>query len=1014
MKRVIFIQKLAGAIAMLLLSAISLSAQNAVTVSGVITDELGPLTGVAVIQQGTSNGASTDADGRYTISVPAGAILEVSSIGYKTITVPAPQTSGQLDLVMEVDSQLLEETVVVGYGTVRKRNFTGSVASVKVSDGGVSLTAPTTAFDMLRGLTPGLTMSQSGVAGSTPSIMIRGQKSISGGSAPLIVLNGVIFKGTINDIDPASIEEMSVLKDATSLAAYGSLAANGVIMITSKKGERGKPMINFRSSVSLVTPNFHPDIMDGYEYIDRYNAVKGYAKGDTSWMSELEKANYEKGEQTDWFDYATRLGVRQNYSINVSGANDKFNYSAGASHLDNQNFIVGNRFKRETINARLNTNITNHIKFGLDFNFSTYANDGVRPSVGRMYSPWGEPYLEDGETLRKYVVGSGDRDQTNPLWSVEMGRDMEVRNNTLHLGGNLEITLPWIKGLSYKITGTYTIGQNRTRSFTHELNLVQESDGSDYSSTVTDKYLNQASGYVTNTRTDSWVLDNILSYTREFGNHWVSASLVYTRDSDKVDGMNVQGSDFADLGNTTLGFYGLNNAKVQKVTNVNYSLHNNIGYLARANYSYADKYHFNASVRRDGSSVFGRERKWGIFPAVGVAWTASNERFWQENIPWATDFKVKLSWGKNGNQSLSPYGTLSTVALGLGSGNTYYLGGLPYFSQGLATLGNPDLGWETTTSWNYGLETDLFKQRLHFEIDAYNSKTTDQIFSRDILSMGTGISKQSSTMGQVNNWGIEASLRANIVRKKDFNWSSTLQFTMNRNTLVELYGDGKDDITNNLFLGKSLGAIYGYKWIGVVQEDDVEYMQANGSIPGDPMYANLDGSEDNKIGPDDRTILGYNKEAFRMSWANTFTWKNWSLYFLFNGTFSGGEYGLAQNNFAYGCQDGSMDYLNANDHPYWTPENKSEEYLRPGFDVANGSFIALQKYGFVRLQDLNLSYNLTGKWLRKIGVQNAQLYLSGNNLFVFAPGWEFSDPEVRSSRGMQLARTYSFGINLRF
>jgi hypothetical protein len=237
---------------------------------------------------------------------------------------------------------------------------------------------------------------------------------------------------------------------------------------------------------------------------------------------------------------------------------------------------------------------------------------------------------------------------------------------------------------------------------------------------------------------------------------------------------------------------------------------------------------------------------------------------------------------------------------------------------------------------------------------------------------------------------------------------------MNRNTLVELYGDGKDDITNNLFLGKSLGAIYGYKWIGVVQEDDVEYMQANGSIPGDPMYANLDGSKDNKIGPDDRTILGYNKEAFRMSWANTFTWKNWSLYFLFNGTFSGGEYGLAQNNFAYGCQDGSMDYLNANDHPYWTPENKSEEYLRPGFDVANGSFIALQKYGFVRLQDLNLSYNLTGKWLRKIGVQNAQVYLSGNNLFVFAPGWEFSDPEVRSSRGMQLARTYSFGINLRF
>jgi TonB-linked SusC/RagA family outer membrane protein len=997
-------------------ATLTIDQQSNRRIEGVISDEFGePIIGANVVVKGTSNGTVTDLDGKFSLNVSNSDVLVITYISYITQEIPVGnQTS--FSITLEEDTQNLDEVVVVGYGTTKRRNFTGSVSILNTAEGGVANTAPNNALDMLRGLTPGLSLSQSGVAGSTPSIQIRGQKSINSSSSnPLIVLNGVIFMGTLNDIDPAIVESMSVLKDATSLAAYGSQAANGVIMIATKKGDRGKPMIDFRGSVALVTPNYKPDILDGYQYIDRYNTVKNYQPGDVSWMSDLEKTNYEKGEQRDWFDYSTRTGVRQTYSLSVSGGTDDMDYMVSGSWMDNKNFIKSNDFIRKTVSARINTHINKYIRMGTNVNFATLENDGISPSVGRLYSPWGEPYLPDG-SMRKYIV-ENTSDQLNPLWNTYNGIDQQVRNNSLTLGGEIEIRLPWIEGLSYKLTGNYTLTQNRTRRFTHETNLIQFTDGDDYSSTVTDKYLNLASGYIVNLRDPSYVYDNILTYTKDFGSHWVSATLVYTRDSQKHESINTYGEDFADLGNTTLGFYGLNNAKTQRINSIEYTLKNNVGSLGRINYSFNDTYHLNASVRRDGSSVFGADRKWGTFPAVGLAWTISNEEFFKKTIDWASNTKLKASWGENGNQSLDPYGTLSHMNVGKsgGVGNVYYFNGQPVFGQSLNTLGNPLLGWENTTSWNFGIESDFLKgRRLHVELDAYTSRTTDQIFSRQILSMGSGIPSQMATMGQIDNWGIEATITSHNIKTKDFNWNTSLMFSLNRNKLVELYGDGNDDITNQLFLGKSLGVIYSYKWAGVIQESDTQYMAANGGQPGDPMYENLDGSEDGKITPDDETILGYDKESFRMSLSNTLTYKSLSLYFLLNGTFSGGGYGKAQNNFAYGSQDGSMDYLNSNNHPWWTPENKSNKYVRPGFDVTNSDFIALQNYTFIRLQDINLSYILRNPWLKEIGIADIQLYVSGTNLFCFAPDWEFSDPEVRSSRDMQLARSYSFGVNFKF
>ena len=979
-------------------------------ITGKVADANGePLIGVGIIVRGTTTGTMTDVDGNFSLNVPADAVLEISSIGYVSQAIPVGNQT-RFDIVLEEDSEMLEETVVIGYGTVKRENFTGSVATVKVGDSPISNAPKTNPMDLLRGMTTGVQISQSGVAGANPSMQVRGQKSISGGSMPLIILDGVVFKGSLMDIDPDTIESMSVMKDATSLAAYGSQAANGAIMITSKKGQVGKPMISFKGSVALVEQNYTPELRDGYGYIELFNARNGRPLNDLSFLGPVEKANYDAGKFTDWIDYVSQTGVRQDYSLNVSGATENMNYLFGASFNDNKNFIKGNEFMRETITGRINTTITKNIKFGLNFNYAETQNDGVRPNYTAVrITPWGSPTLSDGVTMRKYVDGK-EADPINPLWNVYNGRDVVNRTTNATLGGTLDINIPWVKGLSYRLTGNYNKRLGYSYSFTHETNFVNMADGeAAYTTAAFDTHLNEANGSITNTTDLSYVIDNILSYTREFGKHYVSASLVYTRDAQRGESNGESGEDFSGLGNTSLGIYRLADAGVHNITAPTYSLHTDVGYLARVIYSFNNRYHFNASFRRDGSSVFGSEHKWGNFPAVGAAWTISDESFMAATHTWLDYLKLKVSWGKNGNQSLSPYGTLSRMSMGKSGGYTYFFGNSPVYGQTLQTLGNPNLGWETTTSFNAGFEADFFNRRIHWELDGYKSITTDQIFNRTVPVMGAGITSQSATMGRVDNWGIESTLTTQNVRKRDFNWNTTFNFTINRNKLVELYGDGEDDIPNNLFLGKSLGGTYGYRWDGVVQTTDTDYMAKNGALPGDAKYADLDG--DGVITPEDREILGYNKEAFRLSMSNTITWKDLTLFFLFNGTFSNKMFGRAANNLAYLSYE-NMQYTNMFNHPFWTEENKSNIYPRPAY--ADGKFTAMDPYGFVRLQDLQLSYNMKFAFLQRMGVKSLQAYVSGRNLFFIAPGWKFSDPEVRNPRSQQLARTYTFGLNVRF
>ncbi|MCQ2146589.1 MAG: SusC/RagA family TonB-linked outer membrane protein [Bacteroidales bacterium] len=987
-----------------LMCFVFVQAQN-VKVTGTVIDESGqPVIGAGVFQKGSTNGVVTDFDGVFELNVPEGTILVFSSVSYVTQELPAKQN---MKVTLVEDHELLDEVVVIGYGTTRSKNFTGSVDVLKMEDSPISNLGVSGASDLLRNRMSGVVMSsESGTAGSNSSMLVRGRKSIgSTTNEPLIILDGVIFAGNMNDIDPNSIESISVLKDATSLAAFGSKAAQGAIMITSKKGKVGKPIFNFSTSQEFQTPSYKPKYADGEGYIRYRNAKIGEDDlTNTSWMSYIEKENYKNGKTVDWYDLSSRTGQYQTYSFNMSGATDNINYYVGAGHNIMEGMAVGNIVYRTNLSTNLSAKIFPFLQVGINANYTQQRDPSVSANIGGVrQSPYGEPYLPDGR-VRKYIEGE-DNTATNPLWSALSGatESESVRKN-LMMGGFIRLDIPWVKGLNFRINGSYNQTLNTSQRFTHESDapalLAYDWEGIGYS----EKYYNLSSptGSSSFSQSVNWVIDNILSYNKSFGDHYVSGSLVYTRDSAESVAQSYNGSDFSTAGNTLLGWYGLGNAASKQFTSPSYSLHTDIGFLGRIIYSFKNTYHLNVSLRRDGSSVFGSEKKWGNFPAIGGAWTISNEKF-MKNISWLNNLKLKLSWGQNGAQTISPYGTLSTIDLAKGGAIYNYYDGAIHWGQKISALGNPTLGWQTTTSWNGGFESDVLGARIHTDLNLYYSKTTDQIFEKTIPIMTAGISRQKATMGQVDNKGIELNVTSDNIKTEDFNWNTGIVFSLNRNKLVELDGSGEDNINDNLFIGRPLGTIFDYKVGGI---------NVDGPNAGSPYFIDKDGNKTDNPSADDRQFLGNSNENFRLSMSNTFRYKNLQLYIMFNGVFGGNGYALANNTFAYQTYN-VQNRVNCLDIPFWTKDNPSSEYPAANYKNSQDHYHVYNSFGFVRLQDLSLSYNLS-KFVKKYNINSARVSITGRNLFVIAPNWKLSDPESRGESTIGLPRALTLSLNLSF
>ncbi len=999
------------------------SADNKISVSGTVTDEKGELLiGVSVIEAGTANGVVTDMDGRYTITLSSKGEITISYIGFASQKV---SVAGRkvIDIKLKEDSKVLDDVVVIGYGTTTRREFTGSVTSLKLEDSPLALATNTNALESLKGNITGLDIGATNTAGGEPNIQIRGKHSISGDNKPLIVVDGVIYMGDINDISPNDIASFDVLKDATSAAAYGSRSANGVVIITTKKGRQGKPVINFNATGSTQSWHLQPKLMKGSQWLDMVRDKNKYS--DYSFLSNQQKENYEAGREVDWLDESTRTGWMQDYQVSVSGAGEKMNYYMSSSYTDNKGIVVGDDFSRVTVLGKLNADITDWLQVGMDasYTYSDYSGVGANLNGATLLTPYDMKYRgKDQSGLEKYPTGQNEF--INPLWGVDSDNldDSDIRNK-YRLNAYVFVKLPWMKQLTYRLNYSTNNDQKKTGQFYHEsyyAPLGPYDDADRYSVATQYNYLASANGYNREERTTSWVIDNILNYKNTFDKHSVDLTAVATRDSWFYRDEKMTGTNFLSNGNTTLGITGLHYATTQKI-NFNNIRRRNIGYLLRGSYSFDNAYYLTASYRRDGASVFGTNSKWGNFYAIGGAWRMSSESF-MKDLKFVDDLKVKLSWGRNCNQGVSPYGTLSKVNAGPSGGIVYPFGntGTPSYGIVQTSLGNNALGWESTDAWNTGFEGIFLNNRLFVNLDVYFSNTSDQIFTRTIPVM-SGFTTMISSMGEVTNIGLEVSVRSVNYQSKDWSWSSNLTFWLNRNKLKHLYGedldgDGKedDDVGNNLFIGHSVNSIYGYKQNGIVQQDDTEYMKANGVEAGTPKYVDMDG--DGIITIKDRCIVGNRDPRFKLNLSNTVSWKNFELYFMFTGTFGGNGYFQESNKPAMMAGGGGGGFASNNMYvPYWTPENQSNKYPAAWY-LGDDYFLGLQSRAYVRLQDLTLSYTFKQEALKNIGIKSLRTFFTAKNLATIT-GWKGGDPELGNtilSGTWPVATTLSLGANISF
>ena len=996
--------------------------QDARKIKGKVTDQTGSsLPGVSVVVIGTTNGTITDTDGNYSLTnIPENASLQYSFVGMKaqTISIQGKQT---IDVVLEEDKLAIDEVIVIGYGTAKRQDYTGSVSSLKMENSMVALAPNLNALESLKGSVAGLSIGATNSAGGQPTMDIRGQNSISGSNDPLIVLDGVIYLGSLGDINPNDIATYDILKDAVSAAAYGSRSANGVIAITTKKGAIGKPIITFNASSGVQSWQNQPQMMKGAEWITVVNARNKYAEGSTNWMKTGELANLAAGTETNWLDQVTRTGVIQDYQLAVSGATQNVNYYLSTSYNNNKGIVKGDDFNRISLLGKVNTTITSWLKIGIDGSFSRRDYSGFAADIGaaQTMSPYGVNYRDDLGHLEKYPY---TQSSINPMWGVQDGtRDNKDVRNNFRLNAYAVVDVPWVKGLNYRLNVLTNLDQNQAGNFTNENYFIKEGEGlARYSPATVVGLLASANGNVDNNKTFSYVIDNILNYKNTFKKHSIEATLVATRDYRRYEQVNSTGSDFAANGNTTLGMWGLAKATVQKV-NMNIDERANIGYLGRLSYSFNDKYFFTTSYRRDGASVFGANNKWADFAAFGGAWKISNESFLKSYKP-LNNLKLKFSWGQNGNQGIGPYATLSTIANGTSGGVRYeYSDAQGKINYGLFqnALGNSDLGWETTETWNTGFESAWLNNRLFIDMDIYSSQTTNQIFTRNIPVM-TGFRTILASMGQVNNSGVELTLRSVNVKTKDLTWSTSVTYWKNRNKLVHLYGedkngDGKedDDVANSLFIGKSLGAIYGFEQDGIVQATDVDYIALTGAAPGAPKYKDLDGVAG--ITSADRKILGYAKENFKLNMSNTVSYKNFELYAMVTGSFGGNNYFLKSNTAAYMTSGTGRFNDNMTSKPYWTPDNKSNVYPSAYF-TGDGRYQALQSRGFVRVQDVSLAYTFRQPWVKAANINSLKVFISAKNLAT-KTNWFGGDPEVGTpvrENTFPVPSTYSIGANISF
>jgi TonB-dependent starch-binding outer membrane protein SusC len=1031
-------QKLLFLLMVFVVAVNSAMAQKVVT--GKVTDAGGaPLPGVTVFIKGTATGTVTDIDGVYSLSVPENSkSLMFSFIGMKTQEIEIGTQSSSVK--MEADVIGLEEVVAVGYGTVKKKDLTGAISQINAEKLQKESTANIS--DMLRGTIPGLNVNFSQTAkgvSSSEDMLIRGQTSLRAddtqekrANAPLIVVDGMIYYGDLTDINPSDIQNFDILKDASSAAIYGSRASNGVVIITTKKGKKGKPTINFSANVGLTTPsNRSLDLMNGDEFIawrqagferkekhqidkgpgyydkyddlpegvtvDQWKAYSGSSAAtdlDAVWLTRLgfspvEITNFKNNTLRDWTDDILQTGLQQDYNMSLSGANEGANYYFSMGYTDNEGIVYNERFKTLRSRINLDVKVTDWLNVGTNTQFAIRDESQQKVNLGAYNESWGgvNPYASyyeaDGTTITFAPTGNVSASR-HPHRYITY-RDNFQKYNSLNSKLYGIITLP--KGFSF------------TSEFITRFNWNHEY----WANSSKDFEWAAVGGEAKrdNTQIFEWQVNNMLKWTREIGDHSFDALFMQNAEKYQYWFTRVQRRKFQP--NDVLGYHRMQAATedVDLTSNDEVSTGNSL--LARLNYVYKGKYLLTGSWRRDGYSAFGQSNPYADFGSVALGWTISEEDFFNTDV--FDMLKVRASYGTNGNRGVGIYDALSNLSTGKylftnpTSGSEYYVSQL-YASR----MENKELRWERTSAYNFGIDFSTLKGRIRGNIEIYDMITKDLIMPRQLPNV-TGYASVYDNLGQVDNTGFELALNTINIQKSDFNWTTGFSVSYNKNTIKHLFYDYRpdangnmvevNDIANGWFIGEDINSVWDYQLDGIWQVEEADAAKKYSRSPGDwkqvdqPTKASTDGTlvPDGFYTDADKKIQGTTVPPWRLTLRTDLVYKSW-------------EFGIKMYSY--------LGYLKVDNHrrssdvfydrgaqlkvPYWTPENPINDW--GGIESYASGFNVWDNAGFLRIDNISVSYNIPKSLLEKAKIANAKFSLVAQNPYCYAPNYGWMDPET--------------------
>ncbi len=947
------------------------------TVTGTVYDNKNPLARVTVTEKGTNNTTATDEGGNFRITVANGqSTLVFTSVGYEAQEVPVAHKMNH-SVSLTSSNKALEDIVVVGYGRQRKSDVTGAVASVPKDR--IENMVRTDVMQLIQGATPGLNVTAT-AAGANPEsgavLLIRGRNSISASTDPLIVLDGIPYNGSLSDINPSDIESIEILKDASSTAIYGSRASNGVILIQTKKGDRGKTKIRYDAFYAVQSVANFPHLMNGDEY---YLFKQGIDSTDEATLTPAEKDVYNSGSYKSftWKDLILKRGNSQQHNLSLTGGNEKTSYVVSLSYLGTKGIVINDQYKRGTSRINVTSNLLKWLTLGSNSMLSYANNSGATPSFIDLFnkSPLAVPFNADG-TVNITPIADDPR-KINPIETL-LYQDLKKKQG-VSTNNYINIDLP-VKGLSFRLN-TGVQYQSSEANWYRGLNTGKSGSlkGEGETSTTT--------GY-------SYTIENILTYQRDFNKHTVFLTGLYSTEERESKTNILDGEGFP---NDFLGWYGIPQAN--KITpSFHYFKTDLISQMFRANYSYDKRYLITATVRRDGFSGFGANKKYGVFPSIALGWNIANERFFDKLNRTVSTLKLRLSYGESGNQAISPYQTLSQ----LGQGN-YIDGSSPAPGYIPTTLGSAGLGWETTKSLNLGLDYGLLRNRITGEINVYRNNTSDLLLKRAVSAVN-GVNSVFQNIGKTRNEGFEFLVNSNNINSKTFSWSTNLNFTLIKTKILDLYGDGRDDIANKWFLGQNINVNYDYKFIGVWQLKDSVAAAGYGAKPGYARYDDFNGN--GVYDPGDRQLIGVTEPNLTWGMTNNFKYKNIGL-----SVFMYGKSGITKAN-PYKDKSYLIEQnfwtVNNPTNEFWSRSSQANKYLGRGSTPS-----VYENANFFRVKDITVSYDLTGKLLPKSKVGLLRFFFTGKNLFTITK-WKALDPELDNQRAVPLQREYIAGLNIVF